>query len=76
MSNQKIDPDHDSKVEIVRNGGRISSKSAIHKDQQPGLCAHSHGWRPILCNFVTDVIECPDCGMQRVTECNFDEDFA
>lgn len=32
--------------------------------------------RTIVCDGTHDVVECADCGAQRVTRCHFDEEYS
>jgi len=63
-------------IQQAKRGERIPRQpESLHDEQKPGPCPHKHGWRTIVCNSVEDVVECPDCGAQRVMICNFDDDF-
>jgi hypothetical protein len=70
---------HEEAVAVVRAGGRIESEFSMHA-QKNGKCglyyAHNGGWRTLLCDNETDVVECSCCGEQRVTACDFDEEYA
>lgn len=64
-------------VEMERRGERIPRQPhSLHDVRKPGACEHSHGWRTIVCDGISDVCECPDCGAHIVTACNFDEEFS
>lgn len=61
-------------IAMAKRGERIPRQPhSLHDSVRPGRCDHYHGWRTIVCNFEDDVVECPDCGEQRVMKCNFDE---
>lgn len=65
-------------IEAVRMGHRIKVKQSLHERETPEACpngVHGH-WRVIVCDNETDVIECARCGKQRLTVCNFDDDFS
>lgn len=64
-------------IEKVRCGERIHTEFSIHeKEQKP--CKHNmHMWRVIVCDDSEwDVVECWRCGMQKISRCNFDEDYS
>lgn len=64
-------------IERAKAGERIPrQRYSLHDSVIDPNCTHGHGWRTIVCNSEDDVVECPDCGAQRVEKCNFDEDFA
>ncbi len=62
-------------IEAVRRGERVSGQFSIHTEQKPGPCTHPH-WRTLFCDSETDVVECRDCGEQRLAVCNFDDEYA
>lgn len=62
-------------IEMAKRGERIPrQKHSLHDEQMHGPCDH-RDWRVILCNEEDDVLECQRCGAQRVTKCNFDDDY-
>lgn len=62
-------------IQAVRAGRRISPELSRYKEEVRYLdCKHS--WREIVCNGDEDVLECSNCGRQRVVGCRFDEDYS
>lgn len=63
-------------IAAARNGQRAVTKynvkSRYSTYNMP--CVHRRGWRTIACDNDHDVVECTECGEQRVVPCNFDED--
>lgn len=68
----------DKLILLFKNSGRVPRQAhSLHDEENKALnCKHGHGWRTIVCNNEEDVVECPDCGAQRLMTCNFDDDFA
>ena len=65
-------------IERVRGGGRVGKTEGhhvLHDSETSRNCQHPHGWRTIVCNDIEDVVECSDCGQQRVAKCNFDDEY-
>lgn len=64
----------------ARRGERIYNRYSLFPplDNIPEECEGGHGeWRTIVCDGGdTDVKECADCGKQKVTSCNFDEEYS
>jgi hypothetical protein len=81
-----IMPDPDApmvtKAELVAAAGRgerIHTEHSLHRAEDQTACApgFSHrAWRVIACDNHHDVVECSRCGVQRVTACDFDEEFS
>ncbi len=70
-------------IQKCRAGKTLIVEHSFHRGSVGGefeskrTCNHRHGWRTIVCDGGDlDVVECPDCGAQKVARCNFDEDFA
>jgi predicted RNA-binding Zn-ribbon protein involved in translation (DUF1610 family) len=64
-------------IQAVRDGNRcITSTTLTGFKEQTANCNHRMGFRTVACDFETDVIECPLCGEQKLSRCNFDEDMA
>lgn len=61
-------------IDAVRQGQRARTKSSLHPEEKPGAEHCKHHWRVIACDFDDDVLECAECGTQRVCSCNFDDD--
>lgn len=64
-------------IDIVRNGGRIKNEHTLFDAQLPhcptGFC---HIWRVVVCDDPDDIVECRKCGLQAVTKCDFDDEYA
>lgn len=69
-------------IAAVRAGGRCNTGTTIHGLTPPTPTASDlswrcvHRWRTVACDNETDVIECSDCGEQRLCKCDFDEEYA
>lgn len=62
-------------IAAVRAGKRaVVALSLFREPTDPG--SHTCTERVIVCDEPTDVVECPQCGKQRVVRCNFDDDYA
>lgn len=64
-------------IEIVRKGLRVGGRYSSHPSEQPELCpSGNHNWRVLYCDSNEDVVECRQCGKQRLSACNFDDEMA
>lgn len=61
-------------IQSVRDGKRAKTDTSLHDADKPGLCGYVHQWRVIACDSETDVVECANCGRQKLAKCNFDEE--
>lgn len=58
-------------------GLRVHNEHSLHVTEDPSKCpnfVHAR-WRTLECDNQTDVVECSRCGQQRMTSCNFDEEY-
>lgn len=60
--------------EAVRAGGRAHVELSMFKEEI-ACPKDSHHWRTIVCRNDQDIVECAHCGRQRITACNFDDDY-
>lgn len=71
---------HAEAVAAVRRGDRVTNEFSLFAAELPacpgGRSEPGHHWRTLFCDSDTDVVECGYCGRQRVTACNFDEEYA
>ena len=64
-------------IAAVKGGGRCETSTTIFGlKPEVVTIACQHYWRPVACDFETDVLECSRCGRQRLARCNFDDDMA
>lgn len=69
-----------SDYDTVESGGRITAKHSMFSEVKD-VGPHSCMWRAILCcqnegPKDLDVVECGLCGKQRVSICNFDDEYS
>ena len=64
-------------IQAAVEGKRIKTKFSMF-DQPLENCptGYCHSWRTIACNNDKDVVECRKCGIQSVTSCDFDDEYA
>ena len=62
-------------IEMAKNGHRIPRQPLSLFDKViKKHCKHSN-WRAIVCNYNNDVVECSECGKQKVVNCYFDDEI-
>ena len=61
-------------IAAAKRGERIKTEHSMFDKPTGEPCPH-RGWRTIACDGSTDVVECPNCGVQKTAVCNFDEEF-
>ena len=63
-------------IDAYKRGERVRSDTSLFPGalEQTG-CRHLNE-RAVACNFEEDVVECSNCGRQRLATCNFDEDMS
>jgi len=58
--------DHDA-IEAARLGRRVVTGQSMHTRHEPGNCRGlSHRWRVIASDDVAHVVECRECGRQKL----------
>lgn len=64
-------------IQAAEEGRRIKTKFSLF-DAPLDNCKRgfAHSWRTIACNNDKDVVECRMCGIQAVTKCDFDDEYA
>jgi hypothetical protein len=62
-------------IEAAKSGERVKGECSL-KDAETADPHCRHSWRVIFCDSDEDVVECANCGRQRVVRCNFDYDYA
>ena len=66
-------------IAAVRAGKRCETSTTIAGLTPPVVPEQwkcRHRWRAVACDFETDVVECQDCGEQRLATCNFFDDVS
>lgn len=61
-------------IEAVRLGRRCQTPTTMHTAVSEDSWKCPHRWRAVACDGDTDVIECQDCGRQRLAKCDFDDE--
>lgn len=66
----------DEAIAAVRRGERVKGPHSLHNSEDSDKCpGYDHACRTIFCNSDRDVVECMRCGRQKVTRCDFDEEY-
>ncbi len=62
-------------IAAVRNGVRCITSTTLKSFKcDPKDCRCQGPQRTVACDFTTDVIECINCGEQRLARCNFEDE--
>ncbi len=63
-------------IDAYKRGERVRSDTSVFPEELViAGCKHFRE-RPIACNGDEDVVECDQCGRQRLATCNFDADVS
>lgn len=62
-------------IELCRSGVRIKTEYSLFDEEINSIDCNHPWWRDIACDGDYDVVECSKCGRQKVTKCNFDDEY-
>ena len=64
-------------IAAVRRGERVTNEHSTKASEDADKAQRCHHfWRTLFCDNETDVVECGNCGQQKLARCNFDDEYA